>query len=161
MEWPAPRNVEEVRSFMALASYYKWFIKKFSHISYPIRSLQRKGNKFEWTEECVASFDKLKLFLTNSLVLKIVDLDKEFMVCTNSCKRGLGSVLMQKGQVVCYETRKLNEHKYNYVTHDFVLETIIHALIMWRHYLLSRRFILMSDHSGLGYFFDQPNMNSR
>jgi len=46
---------------------------------------------------------------------------------------------MQEGQVVCYESRKLNEHKRNYVTHDLELATIIHALKM------CRRFVLTSD----------------
>ena len=56
MEWVATRNVDEVRSFMGLTSYYKRFIKKFLQISYPITSLQRKGNKVEWKEECETNF---------------------------------------------------------------------------------------------------------
>jgi len=47
-------------------------------------------------------------------MLKITDLDKEIAVCTYSCKRGLGGVLMQDGHVVCYESQKLNEHEKNY-----------------------------------------------
>lgn len=47
------------------------------------------------------------------------------------------------------------------MTHDLELVTIIHALKMWRHYLLGRRFSLISDHNGLRYLFDQPNMNAR
>ena len=35
---------------------------------------------------------------------------------------------MQEGQVVCYESQKLNEHKKNYLTHDLELAAIIHAL---------------------------------
>ena len=62
---------------------------------------------------------------------------------------------------MCYELRKLNEHEKNYVTHDLQLATIIHALKMWRNYLLGRRFILMSDHSGLRYLFYHPNLNAR
>ena len=63
--------------------------------------------------------------------------------------------------MVCYESRKLNEHKKNNVTHDLTLTTIFHALNMWRNYLLGRIFVLMSDHSGLRYLFDQPNQNVR
>lgn len=55
----------------------------------------------------------------------------------------------------------MNEHEQNYPMHDLELAAIIHALKMWRHYLLGRRFTLMSDHSGLRYFFDQPNLDVR
>ena len=46
------------------------------------------------------------------------------------------------------------------MTHDLELAAIIHALNMWRHCLLGRRFTLMSDHNGLRYLFDQPYLNS-
>ena len=62
---------------------------------------------------------------------------------------------------MCYESQKLNENEQNYPMDDLNLATIIHALKIWRHYLPSRRFTLMSDHSGLGYLFDQPNINYR
>jgi hypothetical protein len=63
--------------------------------------------------------------------------------------------------VVCYESHKLNEHEYKYATHDLKLATIVLVLKMWRHYLLGRRFILMNDHCGLKYLFDQPRLNVR
>ena len=68
---------------------------------------------------------------------------------------------MQGGSVICYESQKLNEHKVNYVTHDLELATIVHALKMWRHYLLGRKFVLMTDHCGLRHLFDQPKLNAR
>ena len=73
MECVAPKNVDEVRSFMGLAGYYRRFIRNFLQIYYPITSLQRKGKKFEWTEECATSIEQLKKLLTNAPVLKIVD----------------------------------------------------------------------------------------
>jgi hypothetical protein len=68
---------------------------------------------------------------------------------------------MQKGSVIYYESQKLNEHEVNYVTHDLELAAIVHALKMWRHYLLGRKFVLMTDHCGLRYLFDQPKLNAR
>ena len=94
-------------------------------------------------------------------MLKIVDNEADFLVCTDACKEGLGGVLMQGGSVVCYESRKLNEHEVNYVTHDLELAAIVHALKMWRHYLLGRKFLLMTDHCGLQYLFDQLKLNAR
>jgi len=54
----------------------------------------------------------------------------------------------------------LKDHEKNYLTPDLELAAIIHALKKWRHYLLGRIFVLMSDHSGLRYLFEQPNLNS-
>ena len=51
---------------------------------------------------------------------------------------------MQEGHVVCYESRKLNKHEIHYVTHDLELASVVHALKMWRHYLLGRKFMLMT-----------------
>ena len=61
---------------------------------------------------------------------RIVDLDKEFVVCRDACKRGLGGFLMQAGYVVCNDSRKLNDQERNYLTHDLDLAMIIHALKM-------------------------------
>jgi hypothetical protein len=55
-EWPAPKNVIEVISFMGLLGYYRSFIVGFSRISHPITYLQRKENKFQWIEDCEKSF---------------------------------------------------------------------------------------------------------
>jgi len=49
----------------------------------------------------------------------------------------------------------------NYPTHDLEVEAIIHALKMQREYPLGRKFVLMSDHGGFRYLFDQLNLNAR
>ena len=161
MEWPTPKNVDDVRSFMGIESYFRQFIRNFSWIVYPITSLQRKRKEFEWTKECATSFEQLKHLLKNDPILKIVDPNKEFVVCIDDWKKELDAVLMQEEHVVCCELRNLNDHERNYMTCDLKLEAIIHAIKMCRHYLLGRRFVLMSDLNGLRYFFDQMNINSR
>jgi hypothetical protein len=159
--WPTPRNVSEVRSFMGLVGYYRRFIVGFSKISHPITSLQKKGIKFEWTSECEENFNLLKELLTSAPVLKIVDPNESFVVCTDACKEGLGGVLTQNGHVIGYESRNLKEHERNYATHDLELASIVHTLKMWRHYLMGKRFELRTDHSGLKYLFEQPTLNAR
>jgi hypothetical protein len=58
MDWHAPQNVTEVRSFMELDGYYRRFINGFSKICQPITSLQRKGKKFVCSVECEANFQR-------------------------------------------------------------------------------------------------------
>ena len=126
-EWKVPRYVAEVRSFMGLAGYYRRFITGFSRISHPITSLQRKEKKFQWTEECEKSFQRLKQLLTYAPIMRIADPSEDFVVCTDACKEGLGEILSQNGFVIFYESRKMKENKKNYATHDLELAAIVHA----------------------------------
>jgi hypothetical protein len=136
--WPMPINVIEVRWFVALVGCYRIFIKGFSKIARPITSLQNKGGKFEWTPKCDESFQLLKDILTSATILNISDMEEDFVVFTNACKEGLDGDLSQKDHVIFYESWKLKEHERNYATHHLELETIIHALKMWRHCLMGR-----------------------
>lgn len=94
MNWPVPTNVVDIRSFMGLLSYYRRFIRGFSKASYPITSLCKKGTTFKWSQGYRESFEKLEKLLTTAPVLKIVDPEEDFIVCIDTFKQGVGSVLM-------------------------------------------------------------------
>jgi hypothetical protein len=53
---------------------------------------------------------------------------------------------MKEGQVVCYASRQLRKHKQNYPTHDLELAAVVHALKIWRHYLIGHHCEIYSDH---------------
>ena len=42
-EWPIPQNINELRSFLGLAIFYRQFILEFSHIAWNLNKLT-KGN---------------------------------------------------------------------------------------------------------------------
>ena len=67
-----------------------------------ITSLQKKGNKFEWNQKCEDNFKKLKTLLTTAPILRIIDPNKDFIVCTDTCNDGLLGVLTQEGHVIAY-----------------------------------------------------------
>ena len=69
VKWKPPRNVTEVRSFLGLACYYRRFVKGFSMITAPMTRLLQKNVKYEWSEKCQRSFDKLKTLLTEAPIL--------------------------------------------------------------------------------------------
>ena len=56
---------------------------------------------------------------------------------------------------------QVEKHEKNYPTHDLELATIIHALKMWRNYLMGRKFPLKINNMSLKYLFDQPDLNVR
>ena len=78
---------------MGMAGYYSRFVEGFSKIASPITE-QRKNKKFIWTEKCEEAFQRLKVLLTTTPILKVSDMEQEFLVCTDASKEGLGCVLM-------------------------------------------------------------------
>ena len=88
-------------------------------------------------------------------------MDKPFIVCTDASKDGLGAILSQEGRVIAYSSRKLRPHEENYATHDLELAAIVHALRLWRHYLVGKKFELKTDHRGLQHIFTQSDLNAR
>ena len=79
----------------------------------------------------------------------------------DASKEGIEGVLLQNDHMICYESRKLKEHEQNYPVHDLELVSIIHALRMWRHYLVGRKFLLKIDNMSMKYLFEQQDLNAR
>jgi hypothetical protein len=161
LNWVPPATVSEIRSFLGLAGYYRRFIKDFSKIAKAMTKLLEKNKAFEWTKDCQASFEELKKRLTSSPVLVLPDLTNKFDIYCDASRQGLGCVLMQEGQVVCYASRQLRKHEENYPTHDLELATVVHTLKIWRHYLIGHRCEIYSDHKSLKYIFTQNDLNLR
>jgi hypothetical protein len=68
---------------------------------------------------------------------------------------------MQDDRMVAYASQQLRKHEVNYLTHDSELATVVHALTIWRHYLIEKRCELYTDHKSLKYIFTQSNLNPR
>ena len=68
---------------------------------------------------------------------------------------------MQDQRVIAYASRALRRHEENYVTHDLELAAVVHALKIWRHYLLGNPVHIYSDHKSLKYIFTQSELNLR
>jgi hypothetical protein len=61
--------------------------------------------------------------------------------------------------MVAYASRQLRKHEMNYLTHDLELAAVVHALKIWRNYLMGKRCELYTDHKSLKYIFTQVNLN--
>jgi hypothetical protein len=124
-------------------------------------SLLEKGREFKWDSKCQDSFDQLKLRLMSPLVLVVLDLQKGFDIYCDACGQGLGCVLMQEGHMIAYASRQLPKHELNYPTHDLELAAVVHALKIWRHYIMGTKCQVYTDHKSLKYIFTQKDLNLR
>ena len=126
--YPRPTNPDQLRSFLALAGYYRKFIKGFSSITKPLSDLlpptsEKKGkikNKIEWKWEEIhkKTFSKVKEFLSSPPILGYPIFDSPFELHTDASGSGLGAVLYQeqngKKRVIAYASRSLNKSERNY-----------------------------------------------
>ena len=150
LNWPVPRNAYEVRSFHGLASFYRKFIKNFSHICAPLIDTFRGSKQpFQWTEVADRNFKLLKKKITEKPILAFPSFDKVFQVETDASGVAVGAVLSQEQRPVAYFGEKLNEAKQNYSSYDKKLYVVVQALKKWRHYLMPREFVLYSENHAL------------
>ncbi|GJY98906.1 putative reverse transcriptase domain-containing protein [Tanacetum coccineum] len=118
--WKAPRTPSEVRSFLGLAGYYRWFIENFSKIAKSLTILTQKCKTFDWGEEQERAFQTLKDMLCNAPVLALLDGPEDFMVYCDATGLGLGYVLMQKDlETILYETKSVIYTNHKSLQHIF------------------------------------------
>jgi hypothetical protein len=89
------------------------------------------------------------------------DIHQGFDVYCDASHLGLGCVLMQEGKVIAYASRQLRKHEKNYPTHDLELAIVVHALKIWRHYMIGNKYKIFTDHKNLKYIFTQKELNLR
>ncbi|KAA3465558.1 DNA/RNA polymerases superfamily protein [Gossypium australe] len=108
VNWKSPKNISEVRIFLGLVGYYRRFVKGFLMIASPMTRLLQKDVKFEWSDKCYQSFDRLKALLTEAPVLVQFEPGKEIVIYSDASLNGLGCVLMQESKVIAYASRQIN-----------------------------------------------------
>jgi len=114
LNWPIPRMVRDIRKFLELANYYRWFIKNFVALAKPLNMLTRKDEKWKWEEAQQKAFEQLKGIFTTRPLLVAPDLDKEFRVEADASNFATGGVLSikckdNKWRPVAYISKSLNE----------------------------------------------------
>lgn len=159
-DWPVPQSIQQVRSFHGLASFYKRFIKKFSTIVAPMTKIT-KFKQFHWNSSAQLAFEELKKQLSSTPVLALPCFLEVFEVECDSSGVGIGAVLSQLGRPIAYFSEKLNDAKRRHSTYDKEFYALIRYLTHWQHYLISKEFILHSDHESLKYIQGQHKLQPR
>ena len=121
MEWPAPQNSKDVMAFVGLANFYRKFVNNFSKIVAPLTNIMSKKAEFKWKNEQQDAFDKIKVILTNSPVLKLPTRFGRFKVHTDASDIAIGAVLEQEDIVIEEKRNLLHTLVKSYMELKFVI----------------------------------------
>ena len=167
-EWPIPRNVKNVQSFLGFCNYYRRFIKDYSKIAIPLTQFTKKGIPFEWNDKAQQAFEKLKDLITQEPILQSFDPGREAFMETDASNRAIGATLYQKDDEgrkhpIAFISKKFSETETRYPIHDKELYAIVDACRQWKAYLQGNKFPIpvYTDHKNLTWFMTTKELNRR
>ena len=150
----APRNAKETKRFLAMAGYYRKFIRDFARKTHALSELCRQGRKWEWTDKHQAEFENMKKELTSDPVMAYPDWNRQFILTTDASINGFGAVLSQEypegERVIAYASKKTSDTEKRYGITQLEAAAVVWAVNLFRDpYLYGRRFRLVTDHKAL------------
>ncbi|UYV65014.1 K02A2.6-like [Cordylochernes scorpioides] len=157
-QWPVPRDVHQLRSFLGLCSYYRRFVPGFSNIARPLHRLTESGRPFSWTIDCERAMDKLKQAPSSPPMLAYPDPGEPFILDTDASNTGIGAVLSQTQdgveRVIAYFSKTLSKPERNYCVTRRELLAIVKSTEHFHHYLYGQKFLLRTDHAALRWLLN-------
>lgn len=172
LQWPIPKSMEDLRSFLGLCGYYRKFINNYSKIVSPLEEACRekwnkkktkKSSPLEWTAELNVAFKELKVALTSAPVLVFPSKYGRFILDTDASHGCIGAVLSQiqgsEEKVIAYASRKLSQSEKKYCITRKELLAVYNFVTYFKHYLLGRCFTVRTDHRSLCWLLNwkEPN----
>lgn len=154
LNWPRPTNISKLWGFLGLKGYYRKFVRDYGNIARPLTNLLKKG-PFAWTEEAETAFQVLKQAMTSTPTLAMPNFHEPFVIETDASGDGIGVVLTQQGKPIAFMSRVLGVTKRSWSIYAREMLAIVHAIQIWRPYLLGQKFYIQTDQRSLKYLLDQ------
>ena len=80
MQFPLPKTVTNIRSFLGITKYYRIYIRDYAHIATPLFELTKKEEPFAWTAARGNAFETLRLRLAAAPILIRPDFTLPFIL---------------------------------------------------------------------------------
>ena len=154
-QWPIPKSLKQLQGFLGLAGYYRRFVQGFGKIAQPLTVLLKSSGGFQWTVEAAQAFETLKQALVKAPVLALPDFSLSFVIETDASGVGIGAVLMQQGHPLAFISKALSATHQAWSAYDKEMLAILFAVKKWHYFLVSRHFIIRTDHQPLKYLMEQ------
>ena len=158
-DWPEPRKIKDIQSFLGFANFYQHFILKYSEITIPLTCLTCKGTAWDFSDKCCSTFMSLKQAFTTASILAhwipgtplIIEMDTSDYALTAI----LSTISPTNGEIhpITFHSRTFTLPKLNYDIHNKELLMIFETFKIWHHYLKASPtpVDVVTDHKNLEY----------
>ena len=131
-DWPEPRKVKDIQSFLGFANFYRHFIYNYLDIAVPLTRLMRKAVPWNFSMDCRRSFNLLKEAFTSAPILTHYQPNMLIIVKTDASDYAIADILSNicpDGEIhlITFYSRTLTVPKLNYDMHDKELLAIFEA----------------------------------
>lgn len=150
LDLPAPENKPALKRALGLFAHYSRWIQNFSERIKPLLSI----NAFPLSNEAITTFNGLKSDIAKAS-LSVIDENAMFTVETDASEHALAASLTQNGQPVAFFSRSLTDSERRQSSIEKEAAAIVEALRKWRHYLIGRSFLLITDQQSVAFMFNQ------
>jgi len=158
-DWPEPKKVKDIQSFLGFANFYRQFIFNYSDIVIPLTYFTWKNIPWKFDSFCHNAFNSLKKAFTSTLILTHWIPDAQLIVETDALDYALATIFSivnkdNKVYLVAFHSCTFTAVELNYDMHDKELLAIFEAFKIWQHYLegLAYSIDIVMDHKNLEYF---------
>ena len=93
-EYPAPKSIKDVRSFLGVASFCRRLVQNFVEVAKPLTILTRKNRIYMGPEQQQA-FQSMKVKLCTTHMLAYLNFKLLFILTTDVSKTAIAAILLQ------------------------------------------------------------------
>jgi len=131
----------------------------------PLTYLLVKDVPFEFNEECLSAFHRLKESLISSPIMQALDWELPSKVMSDASEYAVGAVLGQrkdnKSHAIYYASRTLDDAQMNYATTKKEFLAVVFALEKFWLYLMNSKMIIFTDHAALKHLLKKSESKPR
>jgi hypothetical protein len=163
-QFPPPKNVKEVKSFLGLTNYFRHLIKDYASIVQPLTELTKKGKEFTWDERVNNAFNNLQQIVADQPTIHKIIPGKPFYVFTDASSIALAGILTQmnkegKHVPIEYFSRKLSDTEKNYASWKLELYAIYETIKNFHEHLFGESFTIITDAKILKHNIDMAKQH--
>ena len=146
-----------------MVNFLSSFLPNLRRLLIPIYDLQKKPQKFKWTEEAEKAINDIKELLISPPVLKAPTPDGLFHLESDTSQEGVGGTLLQKQGnewvEIGYHSKKLPQSMKNFGITELELIGLFVNIHGFMQLLHNRYFEVLVDHKAIEYMIKSKSQS--